>query len=293
MTRSIRTTRRVVLGSLFALALTAAAPSLSQADDTNKKEPRIGLEGYCPVCIIDGKKWMKGSPDHEVTYDGITYRFPEEGAKKKFEADPAKYVPALGGDCIVCYAKAGKRVPGSVHHAAFHAGRLFLFPSDKEKKVFLDDAKKFAGADLALKGNCAVCLAMMKKDVPGKAEFTAIHHGFRYLFPSDKERKMFLAEPAKFEDKSLAGTQQASVTVSGKTACAGCEFGVTPLGAPEELGLAVTAADGSVFVIEDAHKRWPSIYEGRFSGKTVKFTGKVLQRRGKIAWVQAEELSAI
>ena len=293
MSVSIRTTRRVVLGSLLALAVTTAAPTLSWADDTTKKEPRVGLAGYCPVCIIEAKKWMKGSPDHEVTYDGVTYRFPGVDQKKMFEANPAKYVPALGGDCVVCYAMAGKRMPGSVKHGAFHGGRLYLFPSVKEKEAFLASPAKFADTELALKGNCAVCLAMMKKEVPGKAEFTAIHGGFRYLFPSDKERKMFLSDPAKFEDKSLAGTQQASITSSGKTSCAGCEHGVTPLGAPEELGLAVSGPDGSVFVIEDAHKRWPEIYKGRFDGTTVRFTGKVLQRRGKISWVQADELTSL
>lgn len=35
------------------------------------------------------------------------------------------------------------------------------------------------------------------------------------------------------------------------------------------------------------------IYEGHFSGKTVKFTGKVLQRRGKIAWIQADKLTSL
>ena len=69
--------------------------------------PRVGLRGYCPVCILDANKWVKGSPEHQATYDGVTYSFPDEAIKQKFLADPAKYVPALGGDCIVCYAKLG------------------------------------------------------------------------------------------------------------------------------------------------------------------------------------------
>ena len=79
--------------------------------------PRVGLEGYCPVCILDANKWAKGSPEHQATYDGVTYYFPEEAIKgEKFLASPAKYVPALGGDCIVCYAKLGECVPGMINH---------------------------------------------------------------------------------------------------------------------------------------------------------------------------------
>ena len=143
--------------------------------------PRIGLGGYCPVCILDANKWAKGSPEHQATYDGVTYYFPEEAIKQKFLANPAKYVPALGGDCIVCYAKLGKRVPGSVNHAARYDNRLFLFPGAEQQQAFLSNPKEFANVDLALNGDCAVCLVHLNKRVAGKPEFTEIKDGFRYL----------------------------------------------------------------------------------------------------------------
>ena len=146
--------------------------------------PRIGLGGYCPVCILDANKWAKGSPEHQATYDGVTYYFPDEAIKQKFLADPAKYVPALGGDCIVCYAKLGKRVPGSVQHSVRHDNRLFLFPGAEQQQAFLSNPKEFADVDLALKGDCAVCLVHHNKRVAGKPEFAEIKDGFRYLFPS-------------------------------------------------------------------------------------------------------------
>ncbi len=195
-------------------------------------------------------------------------------------------MPALGGDCVVCYVKAGKRVPGSIHHAAFHRSRLYLFPSEREKQAFLDKPGEFENADLALKGECAVCLAKMKKHVPGKPEFTAIHHGLRYQFPSDRERQMFLKKPARFVVKEL-------VTLKGRTGCAGCDYGVTPIGAPDELGLAVTTSDGQVIVVEDAHKKWPAIYQARFEGKQVEVTGRIIRDNGKIKWLQPTALSVV
>ena len=183
---------------------------------------------------------MKGNPEIQTSYDGVTYQFPNEAIKKTFLADPAKYVPALGGDCIVCYAKAGKRVPGSIRHTASHAGRLYLFPSDREKQAFLAAPEKFAKTDLVLDGNCAVCLKHANKKVPGKPEFTAIHKGLRYQFPSDRERQMFVKNPERYAatEKSTKATADskatsedgAIITVTGKTTCAGCEHGVTPIG---------------------------------------------------------------
>ena len=135
MTRVLLTRSKVLTGSLLALALLATG-SLQTVKADHMEGPRIGLGGYCPVCIIDANKWAKGSPEYEATYDGVTYYFPEEAIKEKFLANPAKYVPALGGDCIVCYAKLRKRVPGSVNHTVRYDNRLFLFPAQSNSRPF-------------------------------------------------------------------------------------------------------------------------------------------------------------
>ena len=140
--------RRVATSSLLALAVVCLGTGAVQAQQTMAE--RIGLDGYCPVCIVEAKKWEKGSPDHSTVYDGITYRFPNEAIKKAFLANPAKYVPALGGDCVVCYAKLGKRAPGSVQYTARYNDRIFLFPSDKQKAVFLKSPR-----GIRRRGSCA------------------------------------------------------------------------------------------------------------------------------------------
>ena len=260
------------------------------------KKMKLGLEGYCPVCIIDAKKWVKGTADHQVTYDGVTYYFPGDGPKQMFVKSPEKYVPALNGDCIACFAMAKKRVPGNIRYASTHRGRLYLFPSNKEKQVFMKTPRKFENTDLAHEGNCSVCRVMANKDVPGKLQYTAMHDGFRYLFPSDKERQMFLKSPAKFADKALTMTMKQTAmrtSFTGKTSCAACEHGVHPIGSPDQLGLAVTSTDGTIFVVEDAHSRWPSLYKARFDGKSVSVEGTVIKRDGKIAWVKAEDLTIL
>lgn len=158
----------------------------------------LGLQGYCPVCILDMKKWVKGDPNYQSIFDGHVYLFPGPEQKKKFDSNPTKYAPVLGGDCIVAYAKTGKRVPGSVENAAMMGGRLYLFSSKQAKQEFLDNHNNFVNADLALGGNCAVCRVEMGKDMAGTPDHEVIYHGLRYRFPSEDQLKMFLANPDKY-----------------------------------------------------------------------------------------------
>ncbi len=265
---------------------------------------RIALDGYCPVCVVDARKWEKGSADYKALYDGQTYYFPNEAIKQKFVANPAKYVPALDGDCIVCFAKLGKRVPGTTQYVVRYENRIFLFPSAKEQEVFAKEPEAFGNADLALKGDCAVCLDHHSKRVPGKAEFSEVHRGLRYLFPSAAIQGEFRKDPARYaaaaakaDGKSAKANDGPAgkelLTVTGKTACAGCEYGVTPLQSPDELGLAVNLPDGKVIVVEQAHKLYANVYENRFAGQQVRVSGHVLKQEGRFTWIEPTALTVV
>lgn len=161
-------------------------------------QPAVAMQGYCAVCVMEMKQWVQGSPAHQVNYDGKVYYFPGEEQKQKFLANPAKYAPALGGDCAVCSVDMGKQMPGKVQFPVLYENRLFLFPGEKQKAAFNRDPAKYANADLVLNGQCAVCRVEMNQNVPGKPEFSTIHEGMRYLFPGEDQRRMFLANPGKY-----------------------------------------------------------------------------------------------
>ncbi|QDS86146.1 YHS domain protein [Rosistilla ulvae] len=175
-----------------------AAQPPAGGSQSRMAQAKIAMDGYCPVCVIDMKKWVRGTTQFQANYDGKTYLFPGEEQKQVFLADPAKYVPALGGDCTVCSVNMSQRMPGTVQHSALYGGRLFLFPGEEQKAAFRADPKKYANIDLAMNGLCSVCRVEMQQDVPGKPEIATVHQGLRYLFPSDDQRKMFLANPAKY-----------------------------------------------------------------------------------------------
>lgn len=174
-----------------------AVPARTAPAQVTRSTP-VALQGYCPVCVIEMKKWVRGNSSIQAQYDGKTYYFPGDEQRKMFLKDPAKYIPALGGECAVCLTDMKKKVPGSIQFTALHQNRLYMFPNADIKQKFMAAPGKYAQADLALGGNCPVCRVEMKQNVAGNPEFAATYAGMRYLFPSDKQRGMFLANPGKY-----------------------------------------------------------------------------------------------
>ncbi|MEL7266791.1 MAG: hypothetical protein AAFP69_18550 [Planctomycetota bacterium] len=296
--------------ALVSLA-TLPSPTANAQSTNNATATPLAMGGFCPVCIVEMKKWEKGNPAISSTFDGRKYLFPSAGVKAKFDANPGRYVPAIGGDCIVCYAKAGKRMKGSPNHAAMHKGRVYLFPSQKERAMFLQSPASYADSDVAVGGECIVCLVKGGKHIAGSTDHTVVHKGLRYLFPSPNEAAAFSADPQKFVNaaaSSSANTHRGSgstaltssvaitnqpIRAVGRSGCAACEHGVHPLGSPSELGLAVNTPDGKILVVENAHQMYPDTYKGRFGNLQLEVVGMVIKTRGNVAWVQPTSLKVV
>lgn len=256
----------------------------------------VALEGYCPVRILDKKEWIAGKADHAVEFDGRTFRCADAECAEKFRQEPTRYLPALGGDSVVSFAKDGSRKPGSIRHAYFLGGRLYLLRSAAELAAFEADPGNYAQADLAYAGSCAVGAVVDQKDVPATAKSTVVHNGIRYRFSSDAAREKFLAEPATYEVTSEAGrdaTAKLFVSVKGRAACAVCDYRVSPLRDPDQLGMAVVDAQGRIFVLEEAHRRFPKLYADRFDRRTVVVTGKELKRSGNVVWLDPQHVEVV
>ncbi len=196
------------------------APSTSRSTGSASRQMTqmpVALEGYCPVSIVKMHKWVKGNPSLQLQYDGHVYRFAEERGMKMFQEHPAAFVPALGGDCVVAQAKMGKRVPGNIRNAAFHQGRIFLFSSKDGQQQFLANPNAYDGVDLALGGNCPVCLTNMRQNVPGMPEYVANYQGMRYLFPSAAQQGQFMANPRKFATARPASGTTNATSAAGST----------------------------------------------------------------------------
>ncbi len=180
------------------LFLIGLMPVVALAQGSGSERPATALDGYCPVCIVKADKLVRGTPAYSSVYDGKKYLFPSEEQKTMFDENPAAFAPAMGGNCVVCKVEMKKEVPGKPDIHLVYNGRLYLFPSEKQLKMFKADPEKYADADLALNGNCPVCKVDLKKDVKGKPEIAYDYHGTRYLFPAKEQLEKFKASPQKY-----------------------------------------------------------------------------------------------
>ena len=159
---------------------------------------RFEVGGYDLTQLIDGHRLVKGTSRFAVRYDRRTYHFASRQSKQQFLKDPARYVPVLGGDCVVCYADSGDRVAGSHQHALIHRQRLYLFPSERTKQRFAANPSLYENVDLAADGRSVVWLVNHRRDVAGERRWTAIVDGLRYQFTSEAERREFLRNRVRY-----------------------------------------------------------------------------------------------
>ncbi len=279
-----------VLGLRTACALVLA---LAAATATAADAPTLAIRGFCPVSIVQSKQWVAGDESITTVFDGHEYRFASEKDRETFLDDPVAFAPAFGGDCIVTWKRTGKRVPGKLEHGVFYDGRMFLTASAKDQDAFRQKADEYGLADLAFEGRSPIALVKDGETVRGKAKHALVHDGFRYHFATTAERKAFLADPQEYavDGRHLElAMGEATIDVAGKSACAFCDHKVWPLLSEGELGLAVEAKDGTVYVVEHAETKYVDLYNARFDGITLRVEGREIKRQGKFVWVVPDRL---
>ncbi len=90
----------------------------------------LALEGYCPVAYFAVNKPVRGKPQYPSTYNDVTYHFVSADAKKAFDSDPNKYIPAFGGWCAFGMAVQDK-FPVDPRNFKIVNGRLMVFLKNK------------------------------------------------------------------------------------------------------------------------------------------------------------------
>jgi YHS domain-containing protein/thioredoxin-related protein len=156
------------------------------------------LDGHCPVTFVDAKKLKAGAAEYSIEYDGRTYWLAGANERAKFEHDPDRYAPAMGGSCAVSFVDDDRQVNGLTRFAAIYRGRLYLFADSEQRRKFQAQPRRYADSDLAMRGTCPVCRVDHEMSVDGTAEHRAIFDGQLYRFDSPEHRRMFLAAPRHY-----------------------------------------------------------------------------------------------
>lgn len=105
---------------------------------------RTGLMGYCPVMLRDERELVPASAEFSEMFAGKEYQFSSAEAQRTFAANPRLYVPAMGGQDVVQLAEGEAGVPGSLSHATWYRGRLYLFASNETLQQFVATPARFA-----------------------------------------------------------------------------------------------------------------------------------------------------
>lgn len=120
-------------------------------DSQEAQQPIVGLEGFCPVRLIEDREWISGNEDLSETHDGIVYYLSSEEARQEFRSNPRKFAPKnLGCDPVVLYQNQ-KAVTGKIKFGAFFDDQLYLFNSFDNRKAFKDNPLKYVRIQHAIK----------------------------------------------------------------------------------------------------------------------------------------------
>ena len=103
----------------------------------------VGLEGYCPVSLLDKGVWVEGRAQWGVRHRGRTYLFATAEQQTAFLADPDRYAPALSGDDPVLACDARKQVPGQRRYGVTYQSRMYLFSSPETRTSFAANPQRY------------------------------------------------------------------------------------------------------------------------------------------------------
>lgn len=103
-----------------------------------------GLKGFCPVTLRDERELKDALPEFQASYRGQKFHFASAEARAKFQEHPERYAPAAFGADVVVLLRDRDVVEGSLEHAAWYRGRLFLFSSAETYEIFVASPDQYA-----------------------------------------------------------------------------------------------------------------------------------------------------
>jgi YHS domain-containing protein len=125
----------------------AADKPATEVEKPAAPAPMKCFRGYCPVVLKDDRKLLEAKADIKAEYHGRTYTFSSIAAKETFEDNPRKYIPAGDGIDVVRQTAGDSGIEGTLEHAAWYRGRLYLFSSAESRREFVDAPSKFSVND--------------------------------------------------------------------------------------------------------------------------------------------------
>ena len=165
----------------------------------------LAIDGYCPVSYHTLNKAVLGGASFASTYKGFTYRLADAETKARFDADPQKYVPQLGGLCTTALGGPyGNRFSADPTVFRIHEGKLYLYSSERAARSFDKDPAQYITTGMerfskpSLGGHCPVSYVTQGKPVKGDQKYADTYAGSVYHFADQAAHEAFTKEPLKY-----------------------------------------------------------------------------------------------
>lgn len=141
MTPAIASSART-LAACAALALAGCGSGAGPFNLTaNPQSNRLMLEGHDAVAYFTQGKNVKGTADHAVVHEGVTYWFSSADNAAAFKRAPAKFAPQFGGYCTNGIAY-GIPWGGDADTFRIIDGKLYIFGGKDSRNYFSMDEKQ-------------------------------------------------------------------------------------------------------------------------------------------------------
>ncbi len=133
--RALLVTMLITTGVIFQAAVSPAAA----------KDPvhtgflsSLAVSGYDPVAYFTDGKPVEGSGNHEIEWNGATWRFSSAENLSSFKSDPEAYAPQYGGYCAWAVSQ-GYTASSDPQAWRIVDGKLFLNYSKGVQKTWAQD----------------------------------------------------------------------------------------------------------------------------------------------------------
>ena len=120
-------------------------PSQPAADvPLSRGELPLGLNGFCPIQLVENENWLPGDSRWAVEYRGRIYLTSGADKQQRFLANPERYAPVLTGNDPVLAIDESRMEPGRTEHCVVYDGRLYSFSNASTLARFRQNPKRYA-----------------------------------------------------------------------------------------------------------------------------------------------------
>jgi protein disulfide-isomerase len=130
-----------------------SGPRLSDGRPLDPPKPTVsikpasllfGLDGFCPVQLVENARWQPGKKAWGAIHRGRTYLFAGVEEQRRFLANPDRYAPVSSGDDVVLLLERGQSVSGHREHGLQYDGHVYLFAVEGTLEKFRSNPRYYA-----------------------------------------------------------------------------------------------------------------------------------------------------